>query len=865
MSEINRELVYMAGLLHDIGKFYQRADDNGAARSKELDQFVKDNEGNYCPMNSNGQLTHKHVLWTAQFLIDHEKVFKSVTKANQYDKTAKDSFFRMAVQHHKPGSDLEKLVQFADHFSSGVDRTQSEGVEDAEDELKWDGFKQKRMVSIFEGLLQGNDAVYKHRLPIEGISLKEEKYFPRKNEDFSVKASEQYRNQWRNFTDDFKKINVTGFRAFINTLLAVLHKHTATIPSSTMHLRDVSLYDHLKTTAAFAICLYDYLVEKDRLQKPQIKAEDEPVLLVGGDISGIQKYIYDIISSDAAKNLKGRSFYLQLLAESVVQYILEKMDLCNANIVYASGGGFFLLVPNTKENQEKLTGIEQHLTKNLFLEHGTSLYLALDYEPVSQAKIFSQNIGEAWKELIRKLSTKKRQRYKSFLLGNDPVLNFTKFFEEGKVNGDELRDRITNEPIIPPEKPRWIKNDKAKPIRWLTDKQIRLGKELKKTQYIVCTSEPITYWQNELMFNPCDTRNFYYFTNDDKVYDRFFKAEASVQQARITKINELEFLKEDFPGKENTLLFDFYGGDNFPVFEDDVEDREGKILYEAGEIKDFDALAGIEDGKLKRLGILRMDVDSLGQIFIHGFEQQMKTFSRYSTLSRNLDYFFKGYLNTIWNSKEEYKKNTYILYAGGDDLFIVGKWNYLIDFAEEIQSHFKKWTCHNPKLGLSGGIAIVGGKFPIAKGALMAETAEKKAKQHRVGELEKNAFCLLGYPLHWDIEYSVVKDLKEQLLTFIENDGLPKALLSKIKTFHTMKTEQQIKKKTESWRWLLAYDFGRARQRLKNNQAEAKEFLNMLQTQVFCEDWEGRSKGSQYKYLDLLNIAARWAELEMRT
>ncbi len=55
---------------------------------------------------------------------------------------------------------------------------------------------------------------------------------------------------------------------------------------------------------------------------------------------------------------------------------------------------------------------------------------------------------------------------------------------------------------------------------------------------------------------------------------------------------------------------------------------------------------------IKRLAVLRADVDNLGTTFVSGFrradgDEQYATLSRTATLSRQLSLFFKGYINKI--------------------------------------------------------------------------------------------------------------------------------------------------------------------------------------------------------------------------
>ncbi len=84
---------------------------------------------------------------------------------------------------------------------------------------------------------------------------------------------------------------------------------------------------HLKTTSAIALCLYHYhLNEFDRdIQRKIEDRKDRKYLVVGGDISGIQDFIYTITSKGALKYLRARSPFLELLVEEVVAEILERL------------------------------------------------------------------------------------------------------------------------------------------------------------------------------------------------------------------------------------------------------------------------------------------------------------------------------------------------------------------------------------------------------------------------------------------------------------------------------------------------------------------------------------------------------------
>ena len=147
--------------------------------------------------------------------------------------------------------------------------------------------------------------------------------------------------------------------------------------------------------------------------------------------------------------------------------------------------------------------------------------------------------------------------------------------------------------------------------------------------------------------------------------------------------------------------------------------------YQCDEIYNYAALSKNENGLgIKRLAVVRLDVDDLGAAFMVGFSQQgngqYSTLSRSATFSRSMSLFFKVYINQFASDKK-----LSIIYAGGDDVFAIGSWQDIIAFTVELRENFIKWT--NGKLTLSAGIGLFADKTPIS---LMA---------HQTGELEEAA------------------------------------------------------------------------------------------------------------------------------
>jgi CRISPR-associated protein Csm1 len=809
------------------------------------------------------------------------------------------------------------------------------------------GDKQDYVLSPFENLKKANlkkanmTADYKFKPQVLNLS---DAFFPKKG---NVVDSKGINGLWNQFEQEFDRLAVQQnltYRA--ETTLSLLEKNTVTIPNPTAIHPEVSWYDYTKIKAGLAVCIHDYL---DANNKTEINNDENPLLIIRADISGIQDFINNIASKNASKNLKGRSFYVQLLVDTVLKLMLKKLNLFEGNVMYASGGNFFVIAPNTEFVKDAFREFEEEVTAAIFAEHKTRISVVMGSYIVSEAQILNGKIDEAIVALFTKVIDKKKKQKFSVLIKND----YDMFFEPSDNGGKVVLDAITGEEI---DTKRAYKIDKSIPekvlvkgtdiedniVKKATASQIILGRCLKDLDYIIISEEKAKLIAaSQYVINPCKLGIYYYLIiNDENARKEIEKGVEGLESYEIVTINALNSNSNDFTIEfkalnkimDTKLSFQFYGGDDMPRFNTDFYDKLEPKNYKKGDLKTFNQLAykidtkGEGVGSFKRLGVLKMDIDSLGSIFKNDVIRPNLTFSYYATLSRNLDWFFKGYLNTLWQTKNDFKESTQIIYSGGDDLFIVGRWDAVIEFAKTIKEKFASFTKtgskdRNEQITISGGVSIVTEKFPIMKAAKMAGDAEHKAKQHRLfvedGELteeqrnynfKKNSVTLLGVPLHWDSEYPLVEELKNELVRYVSIDsnskkGLPKSILGKIKSHYFMMMEyEDLKDRGEyanpRWIWMVVYDFSRFKQRQREDhkqfverlqveantgnknklkhlqeaeKSKAKEdFLSNLQKGIFSNSYEN-SKGETYKiisklnFLELLYVASRWAELEMRS
>jgi CRISPR-associated protein Csm1 len=80
-----------------------------------------------------------------------------------------------------------------------------------------------------------------------------------------------------------------------------------------------------------------------------------------------------------------------------------------------------------------------------------------------------------------------------------------------------------------------------------------------------------------------------------------------------------------------------------------------------------------------------------------------------------------------------------IVYSGGDDLFAIGAWNEVAEFAIDIADRFRQFTGDNPSVSISGGMVMADDKSPVYQLAELAGLAEGDAKGHEVGGCKKDS------------------------------------------------------------------------------------------------------------------------------
>lgn len=677
------------------------------------------------------------------------------------------------------------------------------------------------MESILETIGKGNEPQRRAAFAINALPANLSRFsFPEMERPFGDPSK-----LYELMTANLQQLQTADVDVLTENVRSLLERLAVNVAASD-HMRDVSLYDQARTAAAITRCLYD--VEQSGEQPA------EEFLLVGGDFSGIQKYIYQIVSKHAGKNLKGRSFYLTLLSDAVVRRLLRDLGLGRTSIVYNSGGCFYLLAPNTTATLRRLEESIGEIERLIFQTHGTQLYVAIDSVALSRSEIINKGrrtLSDVWGALFEKRDRRKSSKYARLMA--DPDAGFfhpqTVGTHTDCVTGDDFSGDCSYQGIGP--------------VHPITKAQIELGSALREADALVVSDVELKALRGGIA--PASLGFYYYLLKegDPRVLDEL---DTPVTIVRINgKQGQFGYTLTASETRHRHAVL-FYGGNTF----------NGQTFEEMCENKTV-------DGGFTRLGVLRMDVDNLGSIFQKGIPQERASLARFAALSRSFDHFFCGYVNTICLEKQ-FADNSFIVYAGGDDLFIVGRWDAVIDIAYRISSNFRWYTCLNRAFSISGGVALLGAKFPLAQGALISAEEEERAKGHTLSNgSSKNSLSFLGMPLHWGAEFPKVKQCKENLVRLLLDVKLPKAFLSNVMERKESAEIRDHRVTNVKVYWQIAYETRRMKDRTKDE--TARQLLDTFQCDIANNQFCSESLPTNYHALELWTFAARWAELEYRS
>lgn len=599
------------------------------------------------------------------------------------------------------------VTEFAKKAVAAAEQREKEGKTD----------RNRKLLSVFNRL-NGNAQKMTYRGHI--LTMQSGVPYPQERDDTDQKPF--YEQVERNILEYLE--GMPQGKLGVNGLLNLMEANLSFVPAGVAdgELEDISLFDYLKMVAAVASCTWIYLedrkLEAEWLSDVETVKNKELFLLYSMDVSGIQKFIYTVGSKGALRGLRARSFYLEMVMEHIIDELLDKLGLSKTNLIYAGGGHCYMLLPNTEEVKCLIAEQEKEVNRWFLKQFGIALFIAGGYSEAtvnSLANVPDGSYGEMYRNIAEQIGKKKFRRYDAAVINtlNDHTEAGTRECQMC-LKADRV-DEAGRCPICA------ALHEMGGAI--LKKKNLIVVEEAKGKMlplpgrgYLTCgDDEELAEWKNSQEFIRCYVKNTF--------------------------------------DTENSRLWigDYTSGD---TFEELAEKSEG----------------------IKRIAVLRADVDNLGKTFVSGFEQEngdngYVTLARTATLSRQLSLFFKLYINSILGAGVENRlwgkpqRNLSIVYSGGDDVFMVGAWNDVVEAAIDMKNALAKYS--QGTLSISAGIGLYQPKYPI--NIMAKETGRLEDVSKNVSG--KNAVTLFeqGECYHWsDFEHNVLGEKYRVLCDYLE-------------------------------------------------------------------------------------------------
>jgi len=641
------------------------------------------------------------------------------------------------------------------------------------------------------------------------------------------------------------------------TWVSVTRRAASTLPARSGEA-GVSLYHEFKVLSAV---VHAALINPD--------GQDDGYTLVSGDFPGVQRMIYTVTSDGATKGVRGRSFFLQLLADCVVRRFLDELgDLPITNALIVAGGNFLLLTPSLIDGisaSDRVANITAEINRQMLDLFEGDLSLVTGTEPLSHTDITDKHkFGAVLRQLKMQEGRSKKQPLRDVALSSEE--NWAVVFDAHGQGGQEVCIVCQREPRDKEEREAFQNKQPCRTCRLFEG----LAQDLAKTP------TPFLIFETNLT-HPDRLRRSYARALYDitqwacTVTDHIPEETASGRI--VLQLNQIDFTSDEADGfrllavhtplvskPDKEWMVEYYGNnipddrERWPRSHEDIRDFE--MLASAHAIRHYSQTGQCIPPTLARLGVLRMDVDNLGMLFSR--DLQNASLTTYLAVSDALSFFFDGYLGPLCRQFEEENNrpnSLYLLYGGGDDLFIVGEWDLLPYLAQRIHDEFRAYAASSG-FSISAGIILVPLKFPFYRAADLAHEALESAKDYqRPNGMPKDAISFLGAVLPWksDEAWHIVVKEHERLREVADKLKRNAVIRHVQHIYERWWRDRQLRNEPEiyfgPYMWLAAYQMSR----LAEHHTAVRQDIDHIQKFLL-----------QPETISLSGPAARWAELERR-
>lgn len=744
--------VAFAALLHDLGKFHERT---GQSISGDRDALMT--------LYRYAHAAHTADQWDVieQFAppMRQGKVAPFVDNAD-IAANMTDSMANAAAAHHQPETLLQWIIATADRAASGFERTQFEHYNaDAEGTTPTHKNRfQARMVTLFEQIALNGQALKDksgHVYPLQPLSP--QAIFPATRTaaepNDNTTAQLEYAALWQQFLRALATIPTShrqNWPLWLDHFDSAWLTFTQAIPSATNRgvVPDVSLYDHSKAVAALATALWRWHEATNHMDTQALNKLKDParpdwdeakLLLIQGEFFGIQSFIFAEgaqTQKHAHKLLRGRSFQVSLLAEMAALRLLEGLQLPSTSQIINAAGKFLIVAPNTTAAQKAIEVCRQQFNQWCLQHTYGEISVGLAATSASCNDLTTIRFKNLTRQLFAELD---QAKHRCFNLCSDTAAVRKTAFPHGPCgyHGHYPADR--------PEQG----NRPASCA--LSRDQIAIGQALTRKERLLVLRTADSFKQ------PLEQDYFGYrlvFVDEADAAGHYGKLAAQGELIRAWDF--------DLPAAQGHCFHGYarrFVNSHVPVFDSSdqlLPEKYGRWEEEV----DFDRTYPIktlhhiacesrrlqENGKwLGEIALvtLKGDIDDLGALFQNGLAEP--TFARWASLSRQVNAFFALWLPWFCaHGKNDRFRNTYTVFAGGDDFFLIGPWEATLELASVMRREFARYVARND-ISFSLGAVMTHPKVPARHLATAAEAGLAAAKQHP----GKDAAHLWGNTVGW--------------------------------------------------------------------------------------------------------------------
>lgn len=661
---------------------------------------------------------------------------------------------------------------------------------------------------------------------------------------------------------------VTSFDDVIVTWLNILHEYMWAVPSDTRYkhdISDISLFDHLRGTAAIVACLYKQHLRA--LNESRNFSRENEFILIGGDFSGIQDYIFDITNrgvGGASKRLRARSLFIYLFSEVTIHKILDALRLPLVCNIFSAGGKFLMLAPNVDGVKEKLSKVKSQIESEIHDIYFDQFAFLMSWKTINgfREELKVHNFFKTAADMFYALESEKISKSQNALIDdhqwNVSAFKASKIYKAYK--GNEDCQICGKGPAAYEETDKDEEGRVVKSCFVCSRDKLFIGQKIPKCNYIAFAKGTVTKKEEEqgqkiVLFH--DKRNGE--ENNECYYVELLEKHSYKPEYYL--IYNIGVVDDQQTSITNLVPLNKYYA-NYVLLDTERNVETFEEIAKRSRWKKNDINYGSD-----LLGVLKADVDNLGLIFNKGFEIpsldekglpdiDRKTVSRFLTLSRMLELFFSGWMKDIMAGdhkemiikqlikceeieKDKFKKyldhdyidfrNIYTVYSGGDDLVLVGPWETMIVFAIYLNQRFRDFTCNNKFITLSAGLTFVKPKYPIASAIKQADDLLERSKKEG-----KNRITLFNTTAGWNklpelIDFFLFLDEKIN----DKNSNINTSFLYKMLEYHRMALDFLDKGKIEGLKYMsaLSYDIGRniVERDKDKNITKGKHELKMLE------------------------------------